>query len=114
MRSRARGAPRRGGGRLRGGLEPALGQVGGVGEAGGVADDDPDAGAAVAPGGQLLDLAVVEPGGRRPPVLDEDLGEVAASAQCGPENALDDRGVEHRGPFTAGGGFSQAYCDCIS
>ena len=39
---------------------PGLGEVGGVGEPGGVADDDPDAGAPVATGGELLDLAVVE------------------------------------------------------
>ena len=45
--------------------QAGLGQVGGVGEAGGVADDDPDAGAAVAPGAELLDLAVVERRRRR-------------------------------------------------
>ena len=40
--------------------QPGLGQVGGVGEAGGVARHDPDAGAPVAARGQLLDPAVVE------------------------------------------------------
>ncbi len=69
-----------GGGRRRpSGLgQTGLGQVGRVGEPGGVADDHPDAGASIAPGGELLDLAVVEHGGRRPLVLGEDLGEVAA------------------------------------
>jgi hypothetical protein len=52
-----------------------------VGEAGGVADDDPDAGAPVAARAELLDLAVVERGRRRSLVLDEDLGELAAGAQ---------------------------------
>ena len=60
---------------------PAGGQVGGVREAGRVAPHDPDAGAAFAPGHELFDAAVVEAGARRAPVLDEDLGEVAAVAQ---------------------------------
>ena len=68
---------------------PGLGQVGGVGEAGGVADDDADAGAAVAAGGELLDLAVVEQGRRRALVLGEDLGEVAAGVQGRAEHAAD-------------------------
>ena len=54
---------------------PGLRQVGGVGEAGGLADDHPDPGAALAARGQLLDPAVVEPGGRAAPVLGEHLGE---------------------------------------
>ncbi len=46
-----------GGGRLGRGAQALLGEVGGVGVAGGLAGDDPDAGAAVAAGGQLLDPA---------------------------------------------------------
>ena len=80
MRDAAAAAAGRGGRGLGGGGEAGLGEVGGVGEAGGVADDDPDAGAPVAAGGELLDLAVVEHGRRRPLVLGEDLGEVAAGA----------------------------------
>ena len=72
------GRGRRGRGRRR---EPGRRQVGGVREPGGLADDDPDAGAAVAPGRQLLDPAVVEEGRRRALVLGEDLGEVAPGPQ---------------------------------
>ncbi len=88
-------ASRRGGGRFGRGPQPGFGQIGGVGESGRLADDDADAGAPVASGAQLLDPAVVEPGRRGPPVLDEDLGEVAARAQRRAENALNYGGVEH-------------------
>jgi hypothetical protein len=40
--------------------EPRFAEVGGVGEAGGVAADDPDPGAAITPAGDLLDAAVVQ------------------------------------------------------
>ena len=49
-------APGRGRRRLGRGAQALLGEVGGVGEAGGVAHHHADAGAAVAPGGELLDL----------------------------------------------------------
>ena len=68
---------------------PRLGQVGGVGVAGGLAGDDADAGAPVAAGGQLLDPAVVEAGRGGPLVLDEHLGEVAAGSERGAERPLD-------------------------
>src|SRR3712207_1452544 len=63
------------------GQEPLFGEVGGVGEAGGLADDDPDARAAIAARRELLDPAVVEGGGRAAAVLDEHLGEVAPRAE---------------------------------
>ena len=94
-RRRPRPRPRR--------ARPVVGQVGGVGEAGGLADHDPDAGAAVAARGQLLDPAVVEHGRRRPLVLDEHLGEVAAGAEGGGQRALDDGVVEHGRPPEVGG-----------
>ncbi len=50
-------------GSLGGGSQPGLAEVGGVGEAGGVALDDADAGTTVATAGDLLDPTVVE---RRP------------------------------------------------
>ena len=49
-----------GGGGLGCGAQTLGGEIGGVREAGGVADHDPDAGAPVATRRQLLDLAVVE------------------------------------------------------
>ena len=58
-----------------------------MGEPGGLTDHHPDAGAAVATRGQLLDPAVVEPGRRTAPVLGEDLGEVAAGSQRAPKTA---------------------------
>ena len=76
--------------------KPALGQVGGVGVAGGLAHDDPDPGAAVASRRQLLDPAVVEHGGGRLAVLDEHLGEVAPAAERGAEHALDDGGLDEQ------------------
>ena len=89
-------APRsRRGGRFGRGPQPGLGEVGGVGETRRLADDDADAGAPVASGAQLFDSAVVEPGRRGPPVLDEDLREVTAGAQRGAENALNYGGIEH-------------------
>ena len=51
---------------LGGGTQTGLAEVGGVGEPGGVALDDADAGAAVAAAGDLLDPAVVE----RRPIVD--------------------------------------------
>jgi hypothetical protein len=93
----------RGGCRLRGGAQPVVGEVGGVGEAGGLADHHPDARPAVAPRRQLLDAAVVEHRRRRSFVFHEDLGEVAAGAQGGGERALDDGLVEHGRPLFGGG-----------
>ena len=70
----------RGGGFGRG-QQTALGQVRGVGVAGGLPHHDPDPCTAVATRRQLLDPAVVEHGGGRVAVLDEHLGEVPASAE---------------------------------
>ena len=65
-------------------------EVGGVREAGRVAAHDAEPGAAVAAGDELLDPAVVETSARRPPILDEHLGEVAAAAQRVVERRLQD------------------------
>ena len=92
---------RRGGRGLGGVAEPRLGEVGGVGKARGVAPDDADARAPFATGDELLDLAVVEPGRRHPAILDEDLGEITASAKGrlqGPlKNCLFDQLASHGG-----------------
>ncbi len=82
--------------RLRGHPEARLGQVGGVGESGGFPCHDPDAGARLPAGGQLLDPAVVELGRRVAPLLGEHLGEVAPCAQGDAEHPLDHRLVDHR------------------
>ena len=77
--------------------QPGLAQVGRVGEAGGLADDDPDAGAPGAARGQLLDPAVVEHGAGRRGVLGEDLGHVAPAGQRGREDAFEHVGVDEGG-----------------
>ena len=77
------------------GPQPGLAEVGRVGEAGGVALDDADAGATVATTGDLLDPAVVERGHRRPLVLDEHLGELAAGAHRRPEHPLEHVGFDY-------------------
>ena len=91
----APGSARRRGGGVRGLTEPLLRQVGGVREAGRLAAHDPDPGTAVASRHQLLDAAVVEPGARRAPILDEDLGEVTASTQGCREGPLEYVGFDH-------------------
>ncbi len=83
----ASGRARRGIGRL----EQTLGrEIGGVGEARGVAAHDAQARATVVTGDELFDAPVVETGVRRAPVFDEDFGEVAAAAQ-----RLVERGLQH-------------------
>ena len=81
----AAGGGRRG---LRGVAEPGLGEVGGVGVAGGVTTDDADTGAALTTRREFLDLAVVEPRRRHPSVFREHLGEVATVTQRRLERAL--------------------------
>jgi hypothetical protein len=81
--------PGRGGGSLGRGLQARLAQVGGVGEAGGVAPHHADAGAPLAPGDELLDLGVVEARRRAPTVFGEHLREIAAVAQRGLQRALE-------------------------
>jgi hypothetical protein len=61
------------------GQQSGLGQIGGMGESCRLTDDDPDPGPAVAPGGELLDLSVVERDAAARPVFREDLCEIAAS-----------------------------------
>ena len=85
-------------GRLRRRQQPGLAQVGGVRVAGRLALHDPDAGAPVAPGRHLLDLAVVQVGRRRALVLDVYLGEVRAGPQARAEHPLDEVAVDQVGP----------------
>ena len=84
---------RRRGGR-RGG-QPGLGEIGRVGEAGGLAGDDADPGAAVAAAGDLLDATVVETGRRRPFVFGVHLGEVGTGGGGTGEHAFQDVLVDH-------------------
>ena len=86
--SAATGSGRRGRGfgRLR---EAGLAEVGGVREPGRVAAHDPDARAAQATGGELLDAPVVESAAAAQAILGEHLGEVAAAAERGLEGALE-------------------------
>jgi hypothetical protein len=66
-----------------------------VSKAGGIADDDPNSGPAIAPGGHLFDLAIVEDGRRTPTVLDKHLGELSPIGQACGENPLNNLGFEH-------------------
>ena len=88
---------RRGRGGLGGGAQASLAEVGGVGETGGVAADDPDAGAAVAAAGDLLDAAVVERRRGGPLVLCVHLGELGAGAHCDREHSFQHVLVDHAG-----------------
>ena len=81
-------ATSRGGRDLGGRDEARFGQIGSVGEAGGLADDDPDAGATVTTRRQFLDLSVVQDRTRRPLVLGEHLGEVGPALGRGTEHPL--------------------------
>lgn len=88
------------GGHPGGGQQARLGEVGGVGEPGGLAGDDADARAAVATGGELLDLAVVETDAGAAPVGGEDLGEVSAGGECGGEDPRENLIVQQFHPPT--------------
>ena len=57
----------------------------------------PDPGAPVAPGGELLDLSVVERDGGARPVLGEDLCEIAASSQRFVQDPLEDAPLDEIG-----------------
>ncbi len=81
---------------------PALAEVAGVGEAGRLAGDDADAGAAVAAARHLLDAPVVERRRRRAFVLGVDLGELAARSHRRGEHPFQDVVVDH--PVEATGG----------
>jgi hypothetical protein len=61
-----------------------------VREAGRLAEDHSDAGTAVAARAQLLDAALIEHGRGRGAILHEDLGELAAPLEGGPEDSLQD------------------------
>ena len=74
---------RRGGSSLGGGRQPRLGEVGGVSEARGIADDNPDASASVAPAGQFLDPTIVEYRRRGALVLDEHFGKFTTGSHRG-------------------------------
>ncbi len=77
-------------GRLGRAQQASLRQVGGVGEAGRLTDDDPDAGAPVSAAGKLFDLAVVEKDRRARAVLGENLGEVTSSSERLVQHPLED------------------------
>ncbi len=85
----ALGAPRRGRGGLGGRLQAGVAQIGGVGEPGGVTAHDPDPGATLAAGHELLDLGVVETRRCAATILGEHLGEIATVAQRGLQGALE-------------------------
>src|SRR5437870_5166259 len=72
-------------------LQAGVAQIGGVGEPGGVAAHDPDPGAALAAGHELLDLGVVETRRCAATILGEHLGEIATVAQRGLQGALEYR-----------------------
>ena len=76
-------------------------EVGGVREPGRVAAHDTDAGAALATGDELLGATLVVSCARGAAVLDEDLGEVTALAQCLVEGRSEDVGFDHRLPTVA-------------
>ena len=61
----------------------------------GVADDNPDAGASVAPAGQFLDPTIVEHRRRGALVLDEHFGEFAAGSHRSGQGAVDELVIEH-------------------
>ena len=71
-----------------------------MGEAGRLAGDDADAGAAVAAARDLLDAPVVEPGRRRALVLGVDLGELAARPHRRRQHPFEDVVVDHPGHAT--------------
>ena len=87
-------------GRLGRPQEAPLGQVGRVGEPGGLAGDDPDARSPLAPRRQLLDPAVVQQGRRVGPVLGEDLGELATVPQRLCQHPFEHGGIDHHGLLT--------------
>ena len=66
-------------------------------EAGGLADDDADAGAALVAAAHLLDLALVHRRERRGLVLAEELGELAASRERLGEDVVGGVSVDERG-----------------
>ena len=74
-----------------GGLEEAtLGEICGVSETCGVADDHSDACATLLSRGQLLHLSIVQDRGSRRPILTEDLRHLTSSGDGGGEHALED------------------------
>ena len=68
--------------------ETLLAEIGGMGEACGVADDDTNARTAVAARGELLDPTVIEQRRRTAPILGEDLGELPARSQGRTQDSL--------------------------
>ena len=80
---------------LRRGAQARLAEVGGVGEARGVALDHAYAGAAVAATGDLLDPAVIQAGHRRALVFDEDFGELSAGSHRRAEDPFENVGFDY-------------------
>ena len=79
-----------------------------MGEAGGLAGDDADAGAAVAPARHLLDAPVVERRRRRALVLGVDLGELAAGSHRRRQHPFQDVMVDHPADATGGAARGRA------
>ena len=75
--------------------QSGLGQIGGVREAGGLAGDDSDSGAAIPPARHLLDPAVVETGRRRPLVFGVHLRELGSAADGTGKDSLQDITFDH-------------------
>ena len=79
------------------GQQSGLGQIGGMGESCRLTYDDPDPGPPVAPGGELLDLSVVERDAGARPVLGEDFCEIASSSQRFAQDPLEDGPLDEIG-----------------
>lgn len=74
--------------------QPRFGEIGSVGKTCRFSHDHADARPAVVAGRELLDLSVVEGDTGRGAVLDEDLGESAAAAECRAEDPFENVGLD--------------------
>ena len=70
-----------------------------MGESGGVADDDPDSGAAIAARREFLDPTIIEERGRIAAVFGEDLGKFTSGTKCLAKNTFEYRLLDHSRPF---------------
>jgi hypothetical protein len=93
---------------LGGGTQAGLAEVRGVGEPGGVAADDPDAGASIAAAGDLLHPTVVERHGCGPLVLGVHLCKLGAGADSGGEYSFQHVVVDHAGSLARAFGIEES------